>query len=357
MSKKLFATIGIAMIIFLPALVRATEQVSPLRAFIRKTIYEIVQNEINAELQNEIGDSILGEGFVTSRIRPDFNVVNTSTVQKGLYPDTDKGAELGTTTLRFREASIDNGIFNDITISGTCTGGGCGAGGGGSDSNWTFNSAGFIRLVTTTNAVVLGATATSTASQLEVRGSATIFGGVTASTVNATSSLTVGTLTGIIQGTNGLFSVTSTIGLASGGTGATTAAGARTSLGAAASGANSDITSLSGLTTPLSVPQGGSGAAYFVTNTILLGNGTSAFATTSVLAGIYGGTGLSTVATNQLLIGAAGNTWTQITTSSLGLLTTNVAEGSNLYYTDARVASYCFPSTLFFSTPNSHPQV
>lgn len=44
-----------------------------------------------------------------------------------------------------------------------------------------------------------------------------------------------------------------------GGTGASTASGARTNLGAAASGANSDITSLSGLTTALSLAQGGTG--------------------------------------------------------------------------------------------------
>jgi hypothetical protein len=41
---------------------------------------------------------------------------------------------------------------------------------------------------------------------------------------------------------------------------ATTAAGARSTISAAASGANSDITSLTGLTTPLSVAQGGTGA-------------------------------------------------------------------------------------------------
>src|SRR5260370_1385507 len=46
-----------------------------------------------------------------------------------------------------------------------------------------------------------------------------------------------------------------------GGTGAGTAPGARATLGAAASGANSDITSLSGLSTPLSISQGGSGAS------------------------------------------------------------------------------------------------
>jgi hypothetical protein len=53
----------------------------------------------------------------------------------------------------------------------------------------------------------------------------------------------------------------SPMGLASGGTGGNTAATARAGLGAAASGANSDITSLTGLTTPLSVAQGGTGAA------------------------------------------------------------------------------------------------
>lgn len=52
----------------------------------------------------------------------------------------------------------------------------------------------------------------------------------------------------------------STIPIINGGTGASTAPTARTNLGAAASGANSDITSLSGLTTPLSVAQGGTGA-------------------------------------------------------------------------------------------------
>jgi hypothetical protein len=51
----------------------------------------------------------------------------------------------------------------------------------------------------------------------------------------------------------------STIAVLYGGTGATSASGARTNLGAAASGANSNITSLTGLTTPLSVDQGGTG--------------------------------------------------------------------------------------------------
>lgn len=73
--------------------------------------------------------------------------------------------------------------------------------------------------------------------------------------------------------------------ITSGGTGATTASGARLNLGAAASGANSDITSLSGLTTPLSVSQGGTGLSTTPVNGALnIGNGTG-FTQTTLTAG------------------------------------------------------------------------
>jgi hypothetical protein len=86
--------------------------------------------------------------------------------------------------------------------------------------------------------------------------------------------------------------------ISQGGTGSSTASGARINLGAtsignalftavdeatartaiiaAKSGANSDITSLTGLTTPLSVSRGGTGATTFTANRILKGNGASA---------------------------------------------------------------------------------
>jgi len=51
---------------------------------------------------------------------------------------------------------------------------------------------------------------------------------------------------------------------------------ARGNLSAAKSGANSDITSIAGLTTPLTVAQGGIGAGTLTANNVLLGNGTSA---------------------------------------------------------------------------------
>ncbi len=111
------------------------------------------------------------------------------------------------------------------------------------------------------------------------------------------------------------------IAIAQGGTGATTAgtalinlggtslgigiftavnaAVARASIGAAASGANSDITSLSGLTTPISVPQGGTGRSDTPTNgQVLIGNGTN-YSLTTLTAGagisIANGSGTITI--------------------------------------------------------------
>jgi len=65
-----------------------------------------------------------------------------------------------------------------------------------------------------------------------------------------------------------------TLPIVSGGTGAANATTARSNLSAAASGANSDITSITGLTTPLTVAQGGTGAATLTG--LVKGSGTSA---------------------------------------------------------------------------------
>lgn len=89
--------------------------------------------------------------------------------------------------------------------------------------------------------------------------------------------------------------VTNSLPIAKGGTGATTAPLARAALGAAASGANSDITSLTGLTTALSATQGGTGSASYATGNLLYAS--------------------STTALSKLAIGSAG----QVLTVSAGL--------------------------------------
>jgi len=94
---------------------------------------------------------------------------------------------------------------------------------------------------------------------------------------------------------------------------AASAAAARTAIGGAADGANSDITSLTGLTTPLSVAQGGSGQSSFTNGQLLIGNTTGNTLTkTSLTAGsgitITPGTGSITIAAT-----GSGGTVTSIT--------------------------------------------
>jgi len=75
--------------------------------------------------------------------------------------------------------------------------------------------------------------------------------------------------------------ISTPISIADGGTGSTTAGGARVNLSAAASGANSDITSLSGLTTALAPAYGGTGVTTVPSNgQVLIGNGTNYTAAT-----------------------------------------------------------------------------
>lgn len=93
----------------------------------------------------------------------------------------------------------------------------------------------------------------------------------------------------------------SAIGIGSGGTGATTAPTALANLGGAAKGVNSDITSLTGLSTPLSIAQGGTGSATAAAARTALGLGSMATQGANAVA-ITGGTAsLSTIAATSTI--------------------------------------------------------
>lgn len=76
----------------------------------------------------------------------------------------------------------------------------------------------------------------------------------TVTSVNASGGTTGLTFTGGPITEAGVLTLGGTLAVASGGTGATTAANARTNLGAAASGANADITSMTGVTGGIATP-------------------------------------------------------------------------------------------------------
>ena len=82
----------------------------------------------------------------------------------------------------------------------------------------------------------------------------TVTGTGTVTSVAASGGVTGMTFSGSPITAAGTLVLGGTLNVASGGTGATTAADARTNLGAAASGANGDITSLSGVTGAISTP-------------------------------------------------------------------------------------------------------
>jgi hypothetical protein len=166
-----------------------------------------------------------------------------------------------------------------------------------------------------------------TANRITVSGSGV---DIAATYVGQTSITTLGTITtGVWNGT--------TIAVANGGTGATTASGARTNLGAAASGANSDITSLTGLTTALSVGQGGTGATTLTG--YVRGNGTSAFTAAATIpgsdiSGNISGNAANVTGTVAIANGGTGATSAAAARTNLGLVI-----GTDVQAYDAELAA------------------
>jgi len=152
-------------------------------------------------------------------------------------------------------------------------------------------------------------------------------------------------------GTTGAVTLAGTLAVANGGTASTTAAGARSALSAAVLGANGDITSLTGLTTPLSVAQGGTGAATHTANNVLIGNGTSAI--TSVAPGTSGnvlssnGTSWSSAAVVSSVVAGNG--------ISVSGATGAVTISQNIYTgTDSSITNYPIGTTVVMQGNTSY---
>lgn len=121
-----------------------------------------------------------------------------------------------------------------------------------------------------------------------------------------------------------LTGLTTPLSIAQGGTGGSSAGAALIALGAAASGANSDITSLSGLLTPLSIAQGGTGQA----------TATAAFTALAASGGTIGGNvSLTGTLTASVSVVAPLATITTVNATTLTASTTatvpTVAAGDN----------------------------
>lgn len=148
-------------------------------------------------------------------------------------------------------------------------------------------------------------------------------------------SITGGAITGVT-----ISSLGSDLAVTDGGTGASDATSARSNLSAAKSGANSDITSLSGLTTPLSAAQGGTGATSNAAAPFALKGAnsdiTSLSGLTTALSIGQGGTGATTAtaAITALLPSQTGNSGKVLQTNGTVAAWETVSSGSGISITD-----------------------
>ena len=232
-------------------------------------------------LNNALGDKLNSNDFTASNILTLIKTVDGT--GSGLDADTLDGLQPGVSnvggTIVQRNASgnFSAGVITAVTFDGNSQGTHTGAVNlntgaltNGSASVTTLTASGNTTL---SNTLTVNSSVGSTSQYLRSRGA-----GLSPTWDTPVTSFSAGS-TGLTPSTatTGAVTLGGKLDIAYGGTNATSASGARTNLGAAASGSNSDITSLSGLTTALSVAQGGTGVKTLAANNVLLGNGTSGF--------------------------------------------------------------------------------
>lgn len=171
----------------------------------------------------------------------------------------------------------------------------------------------------------------------EVTGTVAVVNGGTGSTTSSGALTNLGAAaSGANTDITSLGGLTTDIAVADGGTGASTASAARTNLGAAASGANTDITSLGGLTTDIAVADGGTGASDAATARSNLGAAasgansdiTSLTGLTTDLSVAQGGTGAGTFTANGVLYGNGTSAIGATGTGTSGQVLTSNGSGS-----------------------------
>jgi len=171
----------------------------------------------------------------------------------------------------------------------------------------------------------------------EVTGTVAVVNGGTGSTTSSGALTNLGAAaSGANTDITSLGGLTTDIAVADGGTGASTASAARTNLGAAASGANTDITSLGGLTTDIAVADGGTGASDAATARSNLGAAasgansdiTSLTGLTTDLSVSQGGTGAGTFTANGVLYGNGTSAIGATGTGTSGQVLTSNGSGS-----------------------------
>lgn len=217
----------------------------------------------------------------------------------------------------------------------------------------------------TTTVNVVAATGTVALTSTQYRPRLFVFSGLLTANVNYQLPTGKGGQWSLLNSTTGSFTVT--FSSAGGGTTLLLPQGKRTNalcdgtnvvIGGAQGGANADITSLTGLTTPLTVPQGGSGAATLTG--ILKGAGASAF--TVATAGsdyVAPGTATTFTATQTFsgtssviaeILSNAAEVATISATAATGTIAYYVSSQSIIYFTSSAAANWTVNLTLSAGT-------